>query len=48
MMQDEGETKPFGFTDDTAEEGKEEDLESSDDDDYDCQVSTHLIPNLLF
>ena len=39
MMQDEGESKPFGFTEDAAEEGKEEDGDSSDDDDYDCQVS---------
>ena len=53
MMQDEGETKPFGFTDDAAdEEGKEEDLESSDDDDYDCQVSvfnnSHSLYSLNF
>lgn len=38
MMQDEGST-PFGFTEDPTEEGKQED-ESSDDDDYDCQVSS--------
>ena len=39
MMQDEGESKPFGFTNDAAEENKEEEGGSSDDDDYDCQVS---------
>lgn len=47
MMQDEGESKPFGFTSDAAEEGKEEEGDSSDDDDYDCQVSIFDVTNIL-
>mgnify|MGYP006950503617 CR=1 FL=1 len=47
MMQDEGESKPFGFTSDAAEEGKEEEGDSSDDDDYDCQVSNFDVSNIL-
>jgi hypothetical protein len=39
MMDDEETKKPFGFTDDAAEEGKSD--EDSDDDEYDCQVSRY-------
>lgn len=37
MMQDDGGGKPFGFTDDQAEEGKSD--SDDDDDDYDSEVS---------
>ena len=37
MMDDEETKKPFGFTEDGAEEGRSD--EDSDDDEYDCQVS---------